>query len=103
VRVPGTIPNQIGGKCTGQGQCGKEKQVHPTRACYGARCQQDWRSRYRDAELLGEHPEWQGYVAISDEIAQSLGHVFFHLCRKNAENTDFVTTERIRLGNVRRP
>jgi hypothetical protein len=76
VRVPGAIPNQIGGKCPGEGQCGKEKQVHSTRARYGARRQQDWRSRYRDAELLGEHPEWQGYVAIAYEISQGLGHAF---------------------------
>ena len=76
VRVPGTIPNQIGGKCPGQGQCGEEKQVHSARARYGARRQQDWCSRYRDADLLGEHPEWQGYVAIAYEISQSLGHVF---------------------------
>ncbi len=77
MRVPGAIPNQIGSKCTGQGQCGEEKQVHSARARDGARRQQDWCSRYRDADLLGEHPEWQGYVAIADEIAQSLGHGFY--------------------------
>jgi len=76
VGVPDSVPNQIGGKRPGQGQCGEEKQVHSARAGYGARRQQDWCSRYRDAELFSEHPEWQGYVAIADEIAQSLGHGF---------------------------
>jgi hypothetical protein len=77
VRVPDAIPNQIGGRCPSQGQHGEERQVHAACASYGARRQQDWRSRYRDAELLGEHPEWQGYLAIADEIARSLGHGFY--------------------------
>src|ERR1039458_8852077 len=85
--VSDAIPNQIGGKCTGQGQCGEEKQVHAARARYGARRQQDWRSRYRDAELLGEHPDWQSYVAIADEIAQSLGHGFYFASGERMQKT----------------
>ena len=102
-RLPGDF-RASGCSCRGQGQCGEEKQVHSARARYGARRQQDWRSRYRNAELLGEHPEWQGHVAVADEIAQSLGHGFyFWPLEKECRKRGFCYNKACPFATVRQP